>query len=65
MIPDAKEKCSILHLPNDPALDSRRLWCSKKTLVLCNQQITVRDETHNLKTNDVISCLSELLYGDG
>jgi len=38
MIPDAKEKCSILHLPTDPALHSRRLECSKKTLLLCNQQ---------------------------
>ena len=64
MIPDAKEKCSILHLPRDPALHSSRLGCSKKTLLLCNQQSSVRDETHNLKINDVISCLSELLYGD-
>jgi len=30
MIPDAEEKCSILHLPSDPALHSRRLGCSKK-----------------------------------
>jgi len=65
MIPDARENCSILHLPSDPALHSRRLGCSKETLSLCNQQSSVRDETCNLKTNDVISCLSELLYGDG